>query len=86
MVQSPVPLNVRAAILDDALQPYLRAGYRVVVRTETTAQLLKAKKASPFDDLLVLLTLGWVGLTLAKRDRSIFFTVTSEGHVRRIRR
>jgi hypothetical protein len=81
----------RKALLDAEVTRYVRRGFRVQSRTDTTAQLVKPKKFSLF----------WAGIWLlcavfpfivyllwyaAKRDTQVYLQVDEQGKVTRTKR
>ena len=83
----PVPLEERSAILDAEVMKYVRMGYEVRARTQTTAQLVKPKKFS-FIWALVWFLLFGIGLIIyllyywGKRDQAIYLEVDERGTIR----
>ena len=78
----------RRGILEREIKKYVRRGYRVVSQTDTTAQLVRAKKFSCLWALLWLLVFG-IGLIVyliyyaAKRDDQVYIEVDERGKVKR---
>lgn len=78
----------RTFVLNRAIVPYIKRGYRVASRTETTAQLVKPKKFSFLWAVLWTLAFG-VGLVFylfyyaAKRDKVVYLEVDERGRVLR---
>jgi hypothetical protein len=79
----------RSAILDTEIERYITAGYRLMARTATTAQLVKPKSFNLGCAILGLLFL-LVGLVLylllylGQRDLAVYLSVDEDGviHVR----
>ncbi len=76
----------RIAPLENAIEPYLRDGFRVVSRTETSVQLIKARRYNPTWGCLGFLTFGvfWViGLLdfLLQKDRLVYLSLDANGTV-----
>jgi hypothetical protein len=80
-------IEQRRDILDKEVRKYVGQGYRVVARTDTTAQLVKPKKFSLFWFLVwALLIVGWifyVAWYLAKRDETVYLEVAPDGKIKR---
>ena len=87
----PPSLEERKAILDAEVTRFVRRGFRVQSRTDTTAQLVKPKKFS----------LGWAVIWLlcavfpfvvyllwyaAKKDEQVYLQVDERGKVKRTKR
>jgi len=90
-IPAPPSLEECKAILDAEITRYVRRGFRVESRTDTTAQLVKKKKFSLF----------WAGVWLlcavfpfvvyllwyaAKRDEQVYLQVDEAGKVKRTKR
>lgn len=81
-------LAERSAILDREIATYSSRGYRVVSRTDTSAQLARQKPFSCFWAFVWFLLLGF-GLLIylfyyiSKRDDLIWLEVDDGGRVRR---
>ena len=76
--QKTLTTDERCAILDKAVQRYVKQGFRVVSRTDTTAQLVKPKSFGCLWILLALLTLGlalWIPLETLARGTSYLVLV-----------
>lgn len=64
-------------MMDSAIGPYIRQGFRVTAQTPTSVNLVKPKKFS-FLAFIALMLLGgipgivYLGWYLAKRDRSVY--------------
>ena len=71
----------RAAILEKVIAYYVRHGYRVVARTDVSAQLVKPKEFS-FLLAMVSLLVAYLLYYLAKKDQTLYVFVTEEGKVR----
>ncbi len=84
----PLSLEARSEILNREIENYVRRGYRVLSRTDTTAQLVKPKVFSCLWFLLwALLLVGWIfyiAWYLSKRDETVHLEVTPTGRIRRI--
>ena len=84
---APLSLEARRDLLDREIARYIQEGFRVLSRTDTTAQLVKPKTFSLVWFLIwMLLLIGWlfyVAYYLAKRDETIYLEVTPGGRVRR---
>ena len=82
--QKTLTTDERRAILDREVQRYVKQGFRVVSRTDMTAQLVKPKS---FGCLWVILALFTLGLALivyiAKKDETVYLEVTPAGRVKR---
>lgn len=80
------PHTNRPAILGGAIRSYTIKGYRVLDRTETTAQLIRDKKFSGLFALLWFLFFG-IGIIIyliyyaAKRDTILWLEVDHQGHI-----
>lgn len=80
------PRTNRQAILGGAIRSYTIKGYRVLDRTETTAQLIQDKKFSGLFALLWFLVFG-IGIVIyliyyaAKRDTILWLEVDGEGQI-----
>jgi hypothetical protein len=89
--QAALSILERRAILDREIEPYVRKGFHVTSRTDTTAQLLKAKKFSCLFATLWFLLFG-IGLVIyliyyaAGRDELIYLEVDPLGNVSRTKR
>ena len=81
-----VPSATRSEKLEQSIEHYVSQGYRVVSRTEKSAQLVRPKEFSFFAALLWFLVFG-VGLMiyilyyLAKSDNMVYLRVTPSGIV-----
>ena len=79
-------LEERSAILDVAVMKYVRMGYEVRSRTQTTVQLVKPKKFSFFWALVWFLLFG-IGLIVyllfywSERDQTIYLEVDEHGTI-----
>ena len=84
MEQSTLTLDQRRDILERAIAKYVKQGYRVTARTDTTAQLVKPKRFGCTWLLLSLLSLG-IALVfyLRAQDQAIYLEVTPAGRVKR---
>ncbi len=76
----------RISPLENAIEPYLREGFRVVSRTETSVQLIKPRRYNPTFGCLGFLTFGvfWVlGLLdfLLQKDRLVYLSLDANGAV-----
>lgn len=79
----------RSAILDVEIRRYVAVGYRVTIRTPTTAQLVKPKKVNVTAAFLWLLICG-VGVVvylfhylLVLKDTSVYLSVDEGGTISR---
>ena len=84
MEQSTLTPEQRRDILDRAVAKYVKQGYRVISRTDTTAQLVKPKRFGCTWLLLSLLSLG-IALVfyLYTKDKAIYLEVTPTGRIKR---
>ena len=88
MEQSTLTLDQRRDILEQAIAKYVKRGYRVTARTDTTAQLLRPKKFSLLWALAWFLLFG-IGILVyliyywSKRDDTVYLEVDSAGRVKR---
>lgn len=79
----------RTAILEREIAQYASQGYRVTVRTATTAQLVKPKEFSVLAAVCMTLLL-LVGLVLylliylAEKDKTVYLSVDASGAVQRM--
>lgn len=78
----------RSKILDIEIQRYLGGGYRILSRTNTTAQLVKPKQFNAGIAILgaLLLLIGLVIYLLAytaQQDSTMYLSVDEQGHVTR---
>lgn len=82
MEHQVMSLETRKARLEQAIAKYVRQGYRVVSRTDTTAQLIKPKE---FGCMLVLLTFFTLGLALIlywlQKDPAVYLAVDELGRI-----
>ena len=85
--QAPgLPIEQRTAFLDQQIRQYANRGFRVISRSETTAQLVKPKKFSFILAALGLLLWG-VGLLLylfyywSQKDQTVLIQVDPQGRV-----
>lgn len=85
--QMGLSLQDRQAILDREVAGYVRSGFIVQMRTETTAQLVKPKKFSLFWALLWLILGIGAGFIIyilwyaSRRDESVYLEVDERGKV-----
>lgn len=89
-------LEQRREILSNHITKYIKAGYRVLAQTDTTAQLVKPKHFSCFwATVFLLLSVLLIGLVLiaiylfiymAQKDQTIYVEVDSNGKVTEIRK
>lgn len=85
----PLAENRRTALLDYELAAWTNRGYRIIVRTPTTAQLLKPKHFSGLWATFWLLMFG-VGLIfyviyhLSKSEQAVYLIVDEDGLIRQI--
>ena len=88
--QAPQPLTLdeRRAILDKEIRKYVKRGYKVASRTDTSVQLVKPKKFSFLWALLWFLVFG-IGLVVyliyywAKKDDQLYLEVDDKGKIKR---
>ena len=77
-----------SAILDREVAKYVERGFRVISRTDATAQLVKPKSFSMLWFFILMFTLiGWgfyVVYYLAKKDETIYLQVLPNRKIRRI--
>jgi hypothetical protein len=84
-----LPIEQRKDILQDEINKYIRRGFTVVSQTDTSAQLIKAKRFSLFWALFWLILGIGVGLVIyifwymAKRDKATYITVDGQGRIQR---
>ncbi len=76
----------RTAPLEAAIESYQRRGFRLLARTETTAQLIKPRQYDPAFGCLGLLTFGvfWlIGLLvyLLQKDQLVYLSLDENGHI-----
>ncbi len=82
-------IQERTAILDKEISKYVKNGYRVVSRSDTTAQLVKPKKFSFIWAMLWLLVAG-VGIFvyliyyMAKKDSTVYLEVDAQGKIKKM--
>lgn len=87
MPTQPLSTEERSAILDREVSKYVKRGFRVISRTNTTAQLVKPKKFSFLWAVLWFLLFG-VGLLIylfyyvSKKDETVYLEVDQQGHVK----
>jgi hypothetical protein len=79
-------LEDRSEILDAYIQKYLKAGYRVTSRTETTAQFIKPKEFSAALAIICLLLailpfFLYLLIYLGEKDKVAYVSVGSDGKV-----
>jgi len=85
--QSIRSIEERQAILNREIQKFVKRGFRVTARTDTTAQLVKPKKFSLLWAILWFLFFG-IGLIIyllyyaAKKDETIYLDVDERGKVK----
>lgn len=78
----------RSEILDKEIRGYVKSGFRVISRTDTTAQLVKPKKFSLLIAVICLLLavfpfiiyLLWY---MAAKDKTIYIEVDPNGKIKR---
>jgi uncharacterized membrane protein len=84
--EEQITIEQRRKALDDAVRHWVKRGYVVQSRSDTTAQIVKHKKFSFLWALLWFLLLG-VGLLIyliyywAKRDKTVYVEVDAKGKV-----
>jgi len=81
-----VPLAQRTAALNEAIAYFTAQGFRVVAKSESSAQLMRPKQFSWAAAILSLLLLGigfliYLVYYLGQKDETIFLEVTSDGTV-----
>jgi hypothetical protein len=81
--------GVYSAVLDAEIAKYIRQGYRLTARSDTSAQLVKPKKFS-FIWAIIWLILGlgvgffiYLAWYLAKKEHAIYLTVDAQGRIRK---
>ena len=83
-----LPIDERRAILDQEIKRFVKKGFRVISRTDTTAQLVKPKKFSFFWAFMWFLLVG-IGLIVyllyyaGKKDDTIYLEVDEFGRIKR---
>jgi len=83
----PLSLEERSAILDVAVMKYVRIGYEVRSRTQTTVQLVKPKEFSSIWALAWFLLFG-IGVIVyllyywGGRDQTLYLEVDERGTIR----
>ena len=87
---SPLSIEERRAILDREIKRYVKRGFRVISRTDTTAQLVKPKKFSFFWAFIwfLVLIVGFVIYLLyyvSKKDETIYLEVDERGRIKRLK-
>lgn len=88
MEQQTLSIEERRVILDRQVKRYIKRGFRVVSRTDTTAQLVQPKKFSFLWALLWFLAFG-VGLIVyllyyaGKKEQTVYLEIDEKGHVKR---
>ncbi len=86
--RSTLSIEERSAILDREIAKYIKRGFRVIARTDITAQLIKPKKFSFLWAILWFLLLG-VGILVyliyywSKRDETIYLQINPYGRIKR---
>ncbi len=83
-----LPLEERKARLDQEISGYAKMGWRIVSRTDTTAQLTKDKAASCVVAIILALFLivpAILYLLLCKGTESLYLEVDEEGKVTKTR-
>lgn len=78
----------RSAILDKEIRAYVKQGYRVISRTDSTVQLVKPKKFSLIIAIICLLLavlpfILYVLIYMASSDQTIYLEVNERGKVTR---
>ncbi len=83
---TPLTIQARTFILNQAIQGYQKDGYRLVSSTETTAQLYKPKEFSCcLAVIMVFLIIGivlYLLYYLSKKDDSVYLEVDEYGRLR----
>ena len=88
MEQETLSIEERRTILDREIKRYIKRGFRVINRTDTTAQLVKPKKFSFLWALLWFLLFG-IGLIVyllyyaGKKDEPVYLEVNERGRIKR---
>jgi hypothetical protein len=88
LVTTGLSTQQRTEILDREVRNYVKKGYRVVSRSDTTAQLVRPKKFSLLIALIcfVLAVVPFVLYLLwymASRDKTVYLEVDTNGKIRR---
>ena len=78
----PLSREDRSGILEKEVRKYVRQGYRVTSRTDTTAQLVKPKKFSFFWFCVGVIIL-YLAYYMAKKDKTIYLEVDKVGRIKR---
>ena len=73
-------IEERSEILGREINRYVRQGYRVVSRTDTTAQLVKPKEFSLFWAIIGFLFL-YLLYYLSKKDETLYLEVLPNGQI-----
>ena len=76
----------RKAILDREVSQQVRAGWRIVSRTDTTAQLVYQQSASACLGIILLLICivpGILYFMFASKIRNLYIEVDEEGQIKR---
>lgn len=86
MPPTTLSTDERSALLDREIQKYVRSGYRVLSRSDTTAQLVKPKKFSLLIAIIALLlaVLPFVLYLLwymASKDKTIYLSIDATGRI-----
>jgi tetratricopeptide (TPR) repeat protein len=82
----PLTIQERSAILDRVIRGYQKSGYRLLSRTETTAQLYRPKQFSCcIAVIMVFLVIGiilYLLYYLTKKDETVYLEVDQYGRVK----
>ena len=78
----PMSLEERREILEKEIRKYVKRGYQVASRTDTTAQLIKPKKFSLFWFCVGLIIL-YLAYYMWKRDKTVYLEVDKLGRIKR---
>ena len=90
MEQKFLSIEERRTILDREIKRYVKRDFRVVSRTDTTAQLVKPKKFNFLWAILWFLLFG-VGLIVyllyyaGKKDQTVYLEVNERGRIKRMK-
>ena len=88
MSTEPLSVEDRRDILETEVTKYVKQGYRVTSRTDTTAQLVKPKKFSKlwailWFCLLIFPFVIYILLYMAKKDKTIYLEIDKLGRIKR---
>jgi len=78
----------RAAVLEREVQNYVKRGFRVMSRTDTTAQLVKPKHFSLIIALICFLLavfpfILYLLIYMASKDETVYISVDDKGKISR---